>query len=315
MNARCLAVAAAALLAACDGRSLPTSAVPETGAAASVGVAGGNQAPTARATVQRDSLWEGTPLRFSGARSTDPNGDPLTYTWDFGDGTSGLGRRTTHGYADNGTYEVTLTVRDGRGGTGSVTVSVTIGNVKPRAGALTVPADVDEGDAFILSLNNPTDRGSADEAAGFTYSFDCGDGNWTPWGAANSQVCPGRGSGNVTVRGKVRDKDGRSSSIRSQEVEIDNLPPVIQRAEVVRQGPRTFVVFVRYTDAPGDRQSAVRVNWGDGSWQRVTQVEAGEDQDFRKRYSGSNTGPVQITVVVRDKDGDASTETITVQLQ
>jgi hypothetical protein len=46
----------------------------------------------------------------------DPNADPLTYTWDFGDGQSGEGATVTHTFTTAGPFLVTVTVSDGRGG-------------------------------------------------------------------------------------------------------------------------------------------------------------------------------------------------------
>lgn len=52
-------------------------------------------------------------ITFDGSQSVDVNGDELTYTWDFGDGTTGTGSITNHTYTREGSYHVTLTVSDG----------------------------------------------------------------------------------------------------------------------------------------------------------------------------------------------------------
>ena len=53
------------------------------------------------------------PILFDGSGSYDPNDDPLTYSWDFGDGGSDTGVSPTHAYTAIGDYTVTLTVNDG----------------------------------------------------------------------------------------------------------------------------------------------------------------------------------------------------------
>ena len=45
-----------------------------------------------------------TTVNFDGSSSSDPESQPLTYSWDFGDGTSGSGATTTHSYSNAGTY-------------------------------------------------------------------------------------------------------------------------------------------------------------------------------------------------------------------
>ncbi len=54
----------------------------------------------------------GVPVSFSGAGSSDPDGDALTYAWDFGDLSTGSGVSPTHAYATTGTFTVSLTVTD-----------------------------------------------------------------------------------------------------------------------------------------------------------------------------------------------------------
>jgi mono/diheme cytochrome c family protein len=58
----------------------------------------------------------GQPVTFDGSGSSDPNGDALTYAWDFGDGAMGSGATTTHSYAGAGTYTISLVVNDGEFG-------------------------------------------------------------------------------------------------------------------------------------------------------------------------------------------------------
>ena len=50
----------------------------------------GNQAPTATFTSERDTT-DPLLMRFDASESADPDGDPLTYQWDFHDGTFGAG--------------------------------------------------------------------------------------------------------------------------------------------------------------------------------------------------------------------------------
>ena len=72
----------------------------------------GNRAPAAHA----GGPYVGTariPVEFDGSHSADPDGDPLRYTWDFGDGRTGVGVTPLHTYDASGDYRVALTVSDG----------------------------------------------------------------------------------------------------------------------------------------------------------------------------------------------------------
>lgn len=58
----------------------------------------------------------GQTVLFDGSGSSDPDGDRLSFSWDFGDGASqaaSFDPTATHAYATAGTYEGTLTVSDG----------------------------------------------------------------------------------------------------------------------------------------------------------------------------------------------------------
>jgi PKD repeat protein len=54
----------------------------------------------------------GVPVAFHGTGSSDPDGDALTYAWDFGDLSTGSGASPSHIYSTGGNYTVSLTVTD-----------------------------------------------------------------------------------------------------------------------------------------------------------------------------------------------------------
>jgi glucose/arabinose dehydrogenase/PKD repeat protein len=63
-------------------------------------------------------------VSFNTIGSSDPDGDPLTFSWNFGDGTGSTSSTPLHTYTTPGTYYSVLTASDGRGGTAKDTVIV-----------------------------------------------------------------------------------------------------------------------------------------------------------------------------------------------
>ena len=86
-------------------------------------------------------------IRFNASRSTDLDGTIISYTWDFGDGTSGAGLLCSHSYEDNDTYLVTLTINDNDGFTGSDTTLAVI---------LTPNQPPDRPQAALIKINETT---------------------------------------------------------------------------------------------------------------------------------------------------------------
>ncbi len=79
----------------------------------------------------------GAAISFDGTRSSDPEGDTLTYDWDWGDGTSStdVGSTPTHTYDAAGIYDVCLTVTDPSGASGRACTSAVV--YDPSAGFVT----------------------------------------------------------------------------------------------------------------------------------------------------------------------------------
>ena len=96
-----------------------------------------NASPIARLDATPTSGPAPLDVSFDGRRSSDPDGDPLSYSWNFGDGTTSSAPAPSHRYP-LGTYTARLTVSDGRGGTNSAQQTISAGNTPP---ALTLSGD------------------------------------------------------------------------------------------------------------------------------------------------------------------------------
>lgn len=74
-----------------------------------------NLIPTAEFTTSSDTPSTGEIVSFDASNSSDPDGNSLTYSWDFdGDGnTDATGEVVEHAFEERGQYNVTLIVSDG----------------------------------------------------------------------------------------------------------------------------------------------------------------------------------------------------------
>ena len=146
--------------------------------------------------------------------STDPDGDAMTFFWDFGDGTSTAGASVSHTYVDNGNYTLRLTVTDVHGlsqAVSTTTIPVSVGNLPPVVAAGNNKT-VDEGtlvslgtDLFGLNLvsNGGAEAGTSNWAAtgGFATTTYRGSGPFIQIAAGFSHTCGLRGDGTVVCVG------------------------------------------------------------------------------------------------------------------
>src|SRR5262249_32272265 len=120
---------------------------------------------------------------------------------------SGTSSNITFTPDDSGTYVITLTVTGAGGSQGSDTQTLTVDMISPTANAggwSTGPA----GSAVSFTGSAP-DSSSADFAAGFTFTWNFGDGT-TATGASPTHVY--QNSGTYTVSLTVTDQDGESGT-------------------------------------------------------------------------------------------------------
>ena len=95
-----------------------------TALAGCLDILGSNSPPSANMSIDPSgSIKAGESVTFSAVGSSDPDADPMTFSWTFGDGNLGSGLTTSHTYAQPGEYSVKLAVSDG---THEVTTSMTV---------------------------------------------------------------------------------------------------------------------------------------------------------------------------------------------
>ncbi|MHC4610635.1 MAG: PKD domain-containing protein, partial [Planctomycetota bacterium] len=91
------------------------------------------------------------------SRSSDPDGDDLTYLWDFGDGETDTGPQVAHAYTKAATYTVRLSVTDTGDLSDSAEKEVVVlsrSNISPVARIATPPGMVASGE---VELSTPDD--------------------------------------------------------------------------------------------------------------------------------------------------------------
>ncbi|HEU4327138.1 MAG TPA: PQQ-dependent sugar dehydrogenase [Roseiflexaceae bacterium] len=104
---------------------------------------GANRSPTAQMSATPDSGDVPLEVEFSASGSSDPDSDPLTYSWNFGDGHFAVGGlNVSHTYEITGTYTATLAVSDGKGGSNMASKRIDVGNLAPEAQILTPGTDL-----------------------------------------------------------------------------------------------------------------------------------------------------------------------------
>ena len=74
-------------------------------------------------------LRTGKKFKLSSTGTYDPDGTIMSYMWDFGDGSVGIGPNPFHSYSKAGEYTVTFTVTDDAGNFGTDATTVTVENI------------------------------------------------------------------------------------------------------------------------------------------------------------------------------------------
>lgn len=166
----------------------------------SIEVINPNIAPIAAFTTDVENGIAPVSITFDASTSTDANNDPLTYSWDFGNGDVATGIMTTYEFTAVGAFDVKLTVSDGEL-ENSITKRIVVTDGNPIAKIL---ANIISG---IAPLEVSFDAsGSVDPSNNvLTYTWDFGDGTT---GIGESIVHTFNAVGSYTVTLQVDNNQG-----------------------------------------------------------------------------------------------------------
>ncbi|MCK7478985.1 MAG: PKD domain-containing protein [Candidatus Moduliflexus flocculans] len=174
------------------------------------------------------------PVVFDGTASSDPEGRPLSYRWNFEDGTTGSGPTPSHVYAAKGTYWVSLVVNDGDFDSPPATAKVVIPNRAP----VPVPGGPYSGRIGVPIAFDGS--GSYDPDGDAITSYRWTLGNSTVYGVSPSYTFNWRGTYPVTLW--VSDGSAYSPEA-STTVKVISPIPVANAGPDQRVASRAFVTL------------------------------------------------------------------------
>ncbi|MEF8813562.1 MAG: PKD domain-containing protein [Halovenus sp.] len=217
-----------------------------------------------------------------------------------------------HRYDDVGEYEVSVTVTDDDGASGTDTAVVTVENVAPDL-AVSLNDPVDEGSLMALTATIE-DPGVGDVQ---NLTVDWGDGNVSEV-EVESETGTARvelrhtylDDGTYNVTATVQDANGGQDQ-ETTSATIENVPPTVTASgDEIAEG-KIANVTANLTDPGIEDTHSATVDWGDGTTSDVSVDQGAGEGSVSASHEYGDNGTYPITVTVTDDDGgsgEATTE-------
>ncbi len=167
-------------------------------------------APTAVFTYSPQVISANLPINFDASASQPgPNATQIvSYSWSFGDGTTGTGRTVSHTYTSGNSFSVTLTVTNDRGVSASSTQQLGVGaGALPNPQFTVSPAQPAANEPVFFNASTSTPGQGHTTITSYRWTF--GDGSIGS-GQTVSHVYTASGTYNVQLT--VTDEAGQSNT-------------------------------------------------------------------------------------------------------
>ncbi|RLF42398.1 MAG: hypothetical protein DRN12_00290, partial [Thermoplasmata archaeon] len=251
-------------------------------------------------------------------QSSDPDGYIVYWHWDFGDGNTSTDRNATHSYADDGIYNVTLTVTDDDGVSNTTYKLINVSNVPPVAADDFVTTNEDT-PIWIHVLDNDYDTDGTLDPSSVTVISSPNHGT-TNVNTTTGEILytpDANYYGSDSFEYQVEDDDSsRDSAIVNISIISVNDPPVANNDSYTTQENTplninaSIGVLSNDTDIEGDNLTAILITNptngsvilnGNGSFTYTPNLNFhGVDTFVYQAYDGtnySNNATVTITVI------------------
>jgi YVTN family beta-propeller protein len=183
-----------------------------------------NAPPVAAFTATPSTTLTGLPVLFDATASSDADpeagGGVVSYTWTFGDTTTGDGFVIEHVYAAPGTYAAQLTVTDTSGVSATTTQSIVVTeNHAPHAAFTATPSPAVVGAPVIFDASGSSDPDAAAGDAIVRYEWDLdGDDTFEVDGTSIATTTFAT-TGDHTASLRVTDHNG-ATDVQTQTLEV-----------------------------------------------------------------------------------------------
>jgi len=261
--------------------------------------------------------YSGIPYSFS-TSTTDPDGDQVKYTFDWGDGTSsttglqpsGSTGSLSHAWNGQGEYRVWVKATDSRGASSdwSSPLTITIPNRPPNApSAPSGPANGYTATSYTFTTSATDPDGNQ-----LKYTFDWGDGattitNYLSSGSTASASHKWSQAGTYSIKVMVTDSDGADSGWSSSvTINIENAPPntPARPSGTTTCAPNSSHEYSVYASDPDGQNVHCVFDWGDGATTVTSNQSSGSL--FKASHTWGSLGTFSVKVKAIDSAGEES---------
>ncbi|MDT7830507.1 PKD domain-containing protein [Pricia sp. S334] len=242
--------------------------------------------PTANISANPMTVSLNQDINFTGDASTDDI-QIISYSWDFGDGTTSSAANPVHSYSSHGIYTVSLTVADDGGLTDMASVQIEVPNVGPTASASANPIEIREDRSVYFNGSNSTD-----DLGISSHTWNFGDGNTS---SAPNPVHIYTSPGIYTAGLTVTDTGGLTDTEEITITVLANQRPTSVTSADIFNGIAPLTVNFRGSDSSDPENDPLSYQWQFGPPGATSTMQ-------NPTYTYNSPGEYIVTLTVSDDD-------------